>query len=163
MARGSINKVIIIGTLGRDPELAYLPNGNAVCKISLATDEGYKNKEGQQVEKTEWHNVEAFGKLAGIMGEYLLKGHKCYIEGKLRTDEYEKDSVKRYSTKIIANEMTMLTAKSEGAPAQQAPQAAPSSKGYFFQDGTAMNPEQAQYYIGRGVQPWPKGTPPPVV
>ena len=163
MAKGSINKVIIIGTLGRDPEVAYLPNGNAVCKMSLATDEGYKNKEGQQVDKTEWHNVEAFGKLAEIMGEYLLKGHKCYIEGKLRTDEYEKDGIKRYSTKIIANEMTMLTAKSEGAPAQQAPQAAPSANGYFYDNGQPMTQEHELFYTSRGVQPWPKGTPPPVV
>ena len=112
MARGSINKVIIIGTLGRDPEMRFLPNGNAVCSMSLATDEGYKDKNtGQQVDKTEWHRVEAFGRLAEIIGEYLKKGSKCYIEGKLRTDEYEKDGIKRYSTKIIANEMTMLDSR----------------------------------------------------
>ena len=92
MARGSVNKVIIIGTLGRDPEMRYLPNGNAVCSMSLATDEGYKDRNtGQQVDKTEWHRIEAFGRLAEIMGEYLKKGAKCYVEGKLRTDEYEKD------------------------------------------------------------------------
>ena len=142
MARGSINKVIIIGTLGRDPEMRFLPNGNAVCSMSLATDEGYKDKNtGQQVDKTEWHRVEAFGRLAEIIGEYLKKGSKCYVEGKLRTDEYEKDGIKRYSTKIIANEMTMLDSRSSqdnGANAgmgggysaapqqqQQRPQAAP--------------------------------------
>ena len=92
MARGSINKVIIIGTLGRDPEMRYLPNGNAVCSASLATDEGYKDRNtGQQVDKTEWHRVEAFGRLAEVMGEYLKKGSKVYVEGKLRTDEYEKE------------------------------------------------------------------------
>lgn len=133
MARGSVNKVIIIGTLGRDPEMRYLPNGNAVCSMSLATDEGYKDRNtGQQVDKTEWHRIEAFGRLAEIMGEYLKKGAKCYVEGKLRTDEYEKDGIKRYSTKIIANEMTMLDSRnSQGdnmgggytAPAQ--PAAAP--------------------------------------
>ena len=125
MARGSINKVIIIGTLGRDPELRFLPNGNAVCSISLATDEGYKDKNtGQQVDKTEWHRVEAFGRLAEIIGEYLKKGSKCYIEGKLRTDEYEKDGIKRYSTKIIANEMTMLDSRQQnnGGGYAQAPQ-----------------------------------------
>ena len=112
MARGSVNKTIIIGTLGRDPEMRYLPNGNAVCSMSLATDEGYKDRNtGQWVDKTEWHRIEAFGKLAEIMGEYLKKGAKCYVEGKLRTDEYEKDGIKRYSTKIIANEMTMLDSK----------------------------------------------------
>ena len=141
MARGSINKVIIIGTLGRDPEMRFLPNGNAVCSMSLATDEGYKDKNsGQQVDKTEWHRVEAFGRLAEIIGEYLKKGSKCYVEGKLRTDEYEKDGIKRYSTKIIANEMTMLDSRSSqdnnanagmgggysAAPQQQQrPQAAP--------------------------------------
>ncbi len=144
MARGSINKVIIIGTLGRDPEMRFLPNGNAVCSMSLATDEGYKDKNtGQQVDKTEWHRVEAFGRLAEIIGEYLKKGSKCYIEGKLRTDEYEKDGIKRYSTKIIANEMTMLDSRSSqdngmnsgmgggysAAPQQQnRPQAAPQQQ-----------------------------------
>ena len=112
MARGSINKAIVIGTLGRDPEMRYLPNGNAVCSMSLATDEGYKDKNtGQMVEKTEWHRVEAFGRLAEIICQYLKKGSKCYIEGKLRTDEYQKDGIKRYSTKIIANEMIMLDRK----------------------------------------------------
>ena len=125
MARGSINKVIIIGTLGRDPEMRYLPNGNAVCSMSLATDEGYKDKNtGQQVDKTEWHRIEAFGRLAEIMGEYLKKGSKCYVEGKLRTDEYEKDGIKRYSTKIIANEMTMLDSRQSGDNAGYNPQAA---------------------------------------
>jgi single-strand DNA-binding protein len=112
MARGSINKAIIIGTLGRDPEMRYLPNGNAVCTMSIATDEGYKDKNtGQMVEKTEWHRVEAFGRLAEIICQYLKKGSKCYIEGKLRTDDYQKDGIKRYSTKIIANEMTLLDKK----------------------------------------------------
>ena len=127
MARGSINKVILIGTLGRDPEMRFMPNGNAVCSMSLATDEGYKDKNtGQMVDKTEWHRVEAFGRLAEIIGEYLKKGSKCYIEGRLRTDEYEKDGIKRYSTKIIANEMTMLDSKAsqdsggyQQKPAQQ--------------------------------------------
>jgi single-strand DNA-binding protein len=133
MARGSINKVMIIGSLGRDPEMRYLPNGNAVCSMSLATDEGYKDKNtGQMVDKTEWHRVEAFGRLAEVMGEYLKKGSKCYVEGKLRTDEYEKDGIKRYSTKILASEMTMLDSRNSqagdsagygaSAPMNQAPQ-----------------------------------------
>ncbi len=142
MARGSINKVILIGTLGRDPEMRYLPNGNAVCSLSVATDEGYKDKNtGQQVDATEWHRVEMFGRLAEVAGEYLKKGSKAYFEGKLKTDEYEKDGVKRYSTKIIANEMTMLDSKPDGqqqnqgyAPQQQAPQQAPQ-----------MAPQQPQY------------------
>lgn len=141
MARGSINKVMIIGTLGRDPEMRYLPNGNAVCSMSLATDEGYKDKNtGQQVDKTEWHRVEAFGRLAEIMGEYLKKGSKCYVEGKLKTDEYEKDGIKRYSTKVVANEMTMLDSKQDGqgAPSQQAPQ-----QGY--QQAPQQPQQQPQY------------------
>ena len=141
MARGSINKVILIGTLGRDPEVRYMPNGNAVCSLSVATDEGYKDKNtGQQVDATEWHRVEMFGRLAEVAGEYLKKGSKAYFEGKLKTDEYEKDGIKRYSTKVIANEMTMLDSKPEGqqqnqgyAQPQQAPQQAPQ-----------MAPQQAQ-------------------
>jgi single-strand DNA-binding protein len=148
MSRGSINKVIIIGSLGNDPEMRYLPNGNAVVSIGIATDEGYKDKNtGQQVDKTEWHRVEAFGRLAEVMGEYLKKGSKCYIEGKLRTDEYEKDGIKRYSTKIIANEMTMLDSKPQGQQQgqqgyaqqpQQAPQMAP-------QQSMQQAPQQPQY------------------
>ncbi len=162
MARGSINKVILIGTLGRDPEMRFLPNGNAVCSMSLATDEGYKDKNtGQQVDKTEWHRVEAFGRLAEVMGEYLKKGSKCYIEGKLRTDEYEKDGIKRYSTKIIANEMTMLDSKSDQDSGGQS-SSAQAPLGYYFADGTTMKPDESQYYIQRGAQPWAKGTVPPV-
>lgn len=174
MARGSINKVMIIGTLGRDPEMRYLPNGNAVCSMSLATDEGYKDKNtGQQVDKTEWHKVEAFGRLAEIMGEYLKKGSKCYVEGKLKTDEYEKDGIKRYSTKVVANEMTMLDSKQDGqgapvqqapmqqAPMQQAPQQAPVEMGYYWGDGTPMAPNDAQFYINNGTPKWAKGTQPP--
>lgn len=150
MAKGSINKAIIIGTLGRDPEMRYLPNGNAVCSIGLATDEGYKDKNtGQQVEATEWHRVEAFGRLAEIIGEYLKKGSKCYIEGKLKTDEYEKDGIKRYSTKIIANEMTMLDSKQGGQQAVPQQQAAP-------QQGYQQAPQQpAQPAYGQAPQQAP--------
>ena len=132
MSRGSVNKVILIGTAGRDPEMRYLPNGNAVCSVSLATDEGYKDRNtGQQVDKTEWHRVEAFGRLAEIIGEFVKKGSKIYVEGKLRTDEYEKDGVKRYATKIIANEMTLLDSRnSQGGNshnnASQQPQQQPA-------------------------------------
>lgn len=112
MARGSVNKVILIGTLGRDPESRYMPNGNAVCNISLATDEGYNDKNtGQRVDRTEWHRVVAYGRLAEIMAQYLRKGSKAYIEGRLQTREWEKDGIKRYSTEIIASEMNMLDSK----------------------------------------------------
>lgn len=103
MARG-INKVIIVGTCGQDPETRYMPNGNAVTNLSLATSEQWTDKQsGQKVEKTEWHRVSLFGKVAEIAGEYLHKGSQVYIEGKLQTREWEKDGVKRYTTEIIVD------------------------------------------------------------
>lgn len=105
----SVNKVQIIGTLGRDPEMKYLPSGSAVISVSVATDESYNDKNsGQKVERTEWHRLTAFGKLAEIIAQYLKKGSKAYFEGKLRTNEYEKDGIKRYSTEIVVNDMMML-------------------------------------------------------
>ena len=103
MARG-INKVILVGTCGQDPEVRYLPNGNAVTNLSLATSEQWTDKQtGQKVEKTEWHRVSMFGKVAEIAGEYLRKGSQVYIEGKLQTREWEKDGIKRYTTEIIVD------------------------------------------------------------
>mgnify|MGYP000347904962 CR=1 FL=1 len=105
----SVNRVQLIGNLARDPELKYLPSGSAVVSLSIATDESYNDKNtGQKVEKTEWHRLTAFGKLAEIIGQYLKKGSKAYFEGKLRTNEYEKDGIKRYSTEIVVNDMMML-------------------------------------------------------
>ena len=96
-----INKVILVGTCGQDPEVRYLPNGNAVTNLSLATSEAWTDKQtGQKVEKTEWHRVVLFGKVAEIAGEYLRKGSQCYIEGKLKTREWEKDGIKRYATEV---------------------------------------------------------------
>ena len=110
----SVNKVQIIGTLGRDPEMKYLPSGSAVVTVSVATDESYNDKNsGQKVEKTEWHRMTAFGKLAEIIGQYLKKGSKAYFEGKLRTNEYEKDGIKRYSTEIVVNDMMMLDGRQD--------------------------------------------------
>jgi len=103
MARG-VNKVILVGTCGQDPEVRYMPNGNAVTNLSLATSEQWTDKQtGQKVEKTEWHRVSLFGKVAEIAGEYLRKGSQVYIEGKLQTREWEKDGVKRYTTEIIVD------------------------------------------------------------
>ena len=115
MARG-VNKVILVGTCGQDPEVRYLPNGNAVTNLSLATSEQWTDKQtGQKVEKTEWHRVSMFGKVAEIAGEYLRKGSQVYIEGSLRTDKYtDKSGVERYTTDIIANEMQMLGGRGEG-------------------------------------------------
>lgn len=99
-----VNKVILVGTCGQDPEVRYLPNGNAVTNLSLATSEQWTDKQsGQKVEKTEWHRVSLFGKVAEIAGEYLKKGSQVYIEGKLQTREWEKDGIKRYTTEILVD------------------------------------------------------------
>ena len=108
----SLNKVILIGNLGRDPETRYLPNGDAVANISVATTETWKDKSGEKQEKTEWHRVTLYRRLGEIAGEYLKKGSAVYIEGRIEYREYEKDGVKRYSTDIIASEMKMLGSRS---------------------------------------------------
>jgi single-strand DNA-binding protein len=112
MARG-VNKVILIGNLGADPEVRYMPNGNAVTNISLATSEHWKDKEtGQQQERTEWHRIVFFNRLAEIAGEYLKKGSKTYIEGSIRTRKWtDKNGNDRYTTEVVANEMQMLDRK----------------------------------------------------
>jgi single stranded DNA-binding protein (ssb) len=103
MARG-VNRVILVGTLGQDPEVKYLGNGNAVCNLSLATSEQWKDKQsGEKKETTEWHRVVLFGKVAEIAGEHCRKGGQIYIEGKLKTREWEKDGIKRYSTEIVVD------------------------------------------------------------
>jgi len=109
MARG-INKVILVGNLGNDPEVRYAQNGNAITTISVATSESWKDKDGNPQERTEWHRVKFFGKLAEIAGEYLKKGRQVYIEGSLRTEKYQDKQTgqDRYSTDIVANEMQML-------------------------------------------------------
>jgi len=105
----SVNKVILVGNLGRDPEMRYLPSGEAVANLAIATSRKYKDKAGQMVEETEWHRVTFFGKLAEIAGQYLKKGRSVYVEGRIKTDKYTgKDGVEKYSTQIIANEMQML-------------------------------------------------------
>jgi single-strand DNA-binding protein len=111
MARG-VNKVILIGNLGRDPEVRYMPNGQAVANVTIATSEAWKDKNtGEQQERTEWHRVVFFRRLAEIAGEYLKKGSKVYIEGRLQTDKYDKDGQTHYTTKIIADQMQMLDSK----------------------------------------------------
>jgi len=117
MARG-INKVILIGNVGADPETRYLPNGNAVTNITLATTDSWKDKQtGQLQERTEWHRVVLFGKVAEIAGEYLRKGSQVYIEGRLQTREWEKDGVKRYTTEVVVDmggTMQLLGGRAEG-------------------------------------------------
>lgn len=147
MARG-VNKVILIGNLGQDPEVKYMPNGNAVTNITIATSESWKDKNtGEQVDKTEWHRVVFFRRLAEIVGEYLKKGSKVYIEGKLQTRKWQdKEGKDHWTTEIIANEMQMLDSRGGGssdfnqsqgssAPSQSAPaQAAPAPANNDFDD-----------------------------
>jgi single-strand DNA-binding protein len=115
MASRGINKVILIGNLGKDPEIRYTPSGDAIANLTVATSESWKDKQtGEQKELTEWHRVSAFGKLAQIMGEYLKKGSKVYIEGSLRTRSYEKEGQKHYSTEIRADQMQMLDGRAGG-------------------------------------------------
>ena len=140
MARG-VNKVILIGNVGGDPEVKYLPNGNAVANVTLATSDSWKDKQtGQQQERTEWHRVAFFGRIAEIVGEYVRKGSKMYIEGRLQTREWEKDGVKRYTTEIVVDmggQMQLLDGKPEGGqqrPQQQRPAQQPAPPDAFDDD-----------------------------
>ena len=134
---GSVNKVILVGRLGRDPELKYTPSGAPVAKFSLATDESFKDKTGEKQEHTEWHNIVAWNKLAEICGEYLTKGKLVFIEGSIRSRQWQDQSGnKRTSYEIIANQMQMLGSKSDSErmpgggtnrPAPERPAPAPQS------------------------------------
>jgi len=110
MAKGTLNKVIIIGRLGADPEVRYMPSGSAVANLRIATNDGYKDKQsGQFVETTEWHRVVLFGRLAEIAGQYLTKGRLVYVEGRIRTSKWQdKSGQDRYTTEVVANEMQLL-------------------------------------------------------
>ena len=118
-----LNKVILIGRLGREPELRYMANGAAVCNFSVATSESWKDKNGQRQESTEWHNVTMYRKLAEIAGQYLTKGSQVYLEGKIQSRKYtDKNGVERTAYEIIANEMKMLGGNAQ-TPAQKPQQA----------------------------------------
>ena len=150
MAQRGVNKVILLGNLGKDPEIKYMPNGNAVANITLATSETWNDKNsGEKQEKTEWHRVVFFGKLAEIVGQYLKKGSKIYVEGKLQTRKWQgQDGQDRYTTEVVVDiggTMQMLDSRGgeagfapaqQAAPAQQrAPQqAAPAMVDYGFDD-----------------------------
>ena len=155
MASRGINKVILVGNAGNDPEFRVMPNGNGVANVSLATSETWKDKStGDQQEKTEWHRVIFFNRLAEIVEQYIKKGSKLYIEGRLQTRSWEQDGVKRYTTEIVASEMQMLDSRGGGdnsfgqgqgqgggaAPAARssstsaAPQAAPANFDNFDDD-----------------------------
>ncbi len=116
MASRGVNKVILVGNVGNDPEVRYMPNGNAVANLSLATSDSWKDKNtGEQQERTEWHRVVFFNRLAEIVEQYVKKGGKLYIEGRLQTRSWEQDGVKRYTTEIVASEMQMLDSRGAGA------------------------------------------------
>ena len=111
----SVNKVILVGNLGRDPEVRYMPNGEAVCNFSIATTDSWKDKSGQRQERTEWHNIVMYRKLAEIAGEYLKKGRPVYVEGRLQTRKWQtKEGQDRYTTEIIADQMQMLGGRDSG-------------------------------------------------
>ena len=122
----SISKTILIGNLGGDPEVRYMPNGNAVANLTLATSEKWRDKAtGEPREKTEWHRVVVFGKLAEVAGEYLRKGSKVYIEGQNETREWEKDGIKRYTTEVVVKvggQMRMLDGRQDGGQQQHGSQ-----------------------------------------
>ncbi|MGQ4661239.1 single-stranded DNA-binding protein [Lysobacter sp. F6437] len=153
MARG-VNKVILVGNLGNDPDVKYTQAGMAITTLSVATTSVRKDRDGNQVEKTEWHRVKLFGKLGEIAGEYLRKGRQVYIEGRIEYGSYEKDGIKHYTTDIIADEMQMLGGgdgerggggasrggdrPSRPAPRQEAPRReAPAAKSNDFGDDFA--------------------------
>ena len=147
MARG-INKVILVGNLGNDPETRFMPNGNPVTNISIATSESWKDKQsGQQQERTEWHRIVFFNRLAEIAGEYLKKGSKVYIEGALRTRQWDNEGQKHYSTEIIANEMQMLDGRNDGGMGgafnqnNQPPNAGGGNAGFGSGGGQSNGPQ----------------------
>lgn len=120
MASRGVNKVILVGNVGNDPEVRYMPNGNAVANISIATSDSWKDRNtGEQQERTEWHRVVFFNRLAEIVEQYVKKGTKLYLEGRLQTRSYEQDGVKKYSTEIVANEMQMLDSRGAAGPNQE--------------------------------------------
>jgi single-strand DNA-binding protein len=124
----SVNKVILIGNLGKDPEVRHLEGGVAVARFPLATSESYKDKSGQRQEKTEWHNIVLWRGLAEVAEKYLRKGQSVFIEGKIRTNQYQdKEGVQRYSTEIVADNLTMLGGKSEGGSSEGGNQQAATS------------------------------------
>jgi single-stranded DNA-binding protein len=116
-----LNKVILIGRLGKDPETRFMPNGEAVCNFSVATSESWNDRNGQRQERTEWHNIAMYRRLAEIAGQYLKKGSQVYLEGKIQSRKYQgKDGIERTAYEIIANEMKMLGGGNDGQQAQSA-------------------------------------------
>lgn len=146
MASRGVNKVILVGNLGNDPEVRYMPNGNAVANLSIATSESWKDQQGQLQEKTEWHKVTMYRRLAEIAGEYLKKGSQIYLEGKLQTRKWQdQQGNDRYTTEVIADQLQMLGGRNEsgggqggggqGGGYQQSPQGGQNNQGGYQQGG----------------------------
>ncbi|MDO6428157.1 single-stranded DNA-binding protein [Thalassotalea sp. 1_MG-2023] len=146
MASRGINKVIIVGNLGQDPEVRFMPNGNAVANFTVATSETWKDKQtGEQKEKTEWHRIVIYQRLAEIAGEYLKKGSKVYLEGRLQTRKWQNQQGQdQYTTEIVANEMQMLDSRGQGQGGYQQSSSAQQSGG-FQQQQPAAPQQQAAY------------------
>jgi single-strand DNA-binding protein len=122
-----VNKVILVGRLGKDPDVRYTPDGTMITNFNLATDEQWKDKSGEKVQKTEWHRIVTFGKLAEICGNYLVKGKLVFVEGRIQTRSWEdKDGVKRYTTEIVASNMQMLDSKGQNKAEESSFEAAPA-------------------------------------
>ncbi|WP_299490076.1 single-stranded DNA-binding protein [uncultured Shewanella sp.] len=138
MASRGVNKVILVGNLGKDPEVRYMPNGNAVANFTVATSETWKDQQGQQQERTEWHNIVMYRRLAEVAGEYLKKGSKVYLEGKLQTSKWQDQQTgqDRYKTEINASEMQMLDSRGQGGGQQG---------GYQQNSGQQNSPQQGGY------------------
>ena len=158
MASRGVNKVILVGNLGKDPEVRYMPNGNAVANFTVATSESWKDQQGQLQERTEWHNIVMYRRLAEVAGEYLKKGSKVYLEGKLQTSKWQDQTTgqDRYKTEINAMEMQMLDSRNSGAgqdnsqydqaPQQRSPQAArPVAQPQYNQGGVNQGVPQGSY------------------
>ncbi|MBW8364637.1 MAG: single-stranded DNA-binding protein [Rhizobium sp.] len=150
----SVNKVILVGNLGRDPEMRYLPSGEAVANLAIATTDKYKDKTGQMVEQTEWHRVSFFGRTAEVCGQYLKKGSQVYVEGSIRTRKYtDKEGIEKYATEIRGDRMQMLGGRSGGGMAdmddgsfnQAAPASAPRSQPRSSAPAAAQRPASSGF------------------
>ncbi|TXH87491.1 MAG: single-stranded DNA-binding protein [Rhodoferax sp.] len=155
----SVNKVILVGNLGRDPEIRYMPSGEPVANITIATSSRYKNKSGEMVEETEWHRVSFFGKLAEIAGQYLKKGRSVYVEGRLKTRKYtDKDGIEKYATDIVANEMQMLGSREgmgEPGGGDEGGYASGGGGGYAPRSAPAARPQAAPQAVRQAPAPRP--------
>ena len=174
MASRGVNKVILVGNLGNDPEVRYMPNGNAVANLSIATSESWKDQQGQLQEKTEWHKVTMYRRLAEIAGEYLKKGSQIYLEGKLQTRKWQdQQGNDRYTTEVIADQLQMLGGRNEsggggqsgggqggyqsGPPGGQNNQSGQSNQGGYQQGGGGQSNQGGGY--NKPSQPTPKAPP----